>query len=405
MKLLMIAPSLPYPPASGGALRVYNLLRGLHAAGVQVTLLALDDPNHLIPDTPLRSLCERVEVFAPPQRSKTQRLRTLLTSARADLADRLYSAALATRLTDLLRSEPFDLVQCEALETACYQPVAQAAAPQVKRCLDTFNAEYDLQRVIAGIDAREPKRWPLAAYSWVQAGRIAHYEREMCRLADFVIAVSPEDADLLRPFRPDSCVHVLPSAISVADYQGDDAPASLGPHALVFTGKMDYRPNVDAALWLADDLLPRIQQHIPSATLTLVGQQPHPRLDRLRAQAGITLTGRVESVVPYLRGAALYVAPLRMGSGTRLKLLEAMAAGSPIVATPTAAAGLLPQAHAAMRIAPDAASFAATVTDLLHAPEQRAQMAVAARAVVQAHYDWTATAPALLDIYRGYGLV
>jgi glycosyltransferase involved in cell wall biosynthesis len=284
-------------------------------------------------------------------------------------------------------------------------PIAKAAQPTAKRCLDTFNAEYHLQRVIAGIDAREPKRWPLALYSWIQAGRIATFEREMCALADIVIAVSPEDADLLRPFRADGRIHILPSAISVDDYTGDVQPAALGSNALVFTGKMDYRPNVDAALWLVNEILPLIRQRVPDTTITLVGQQPSPRLDSLRALGGVTITGRVESVVPYLRGAAVYVAPLRMGSGTRLKLLEAMAAGSPIVATTTAATGLMPDAKSAMLIADGAQAFADAVTDILLSPEKRALMVQAGKTAVRAHYDWSATAPALLNIYKEHGLV
>lgn len=405
MNILIISPSLPYPPASGGALRVYSLLRGLREAGHQITLFALDDSGLNPADTPLSALCAHLEVFSLPQRTKSQRLKTLVTSRQADLAQRLYSPELDKRLREILSTEQFNLIQCEALETACYLPIAREAHPTAKLCLDTFNAEYQLQRVIAGIDAHEPKRWPMAFYSWVQAGRIAQYEREMCALADFVIAVSPEDAELLRPFRPDGRVSVLPSAISVGDYTGDFPTISLGMNGLVFTGKMDYRPNVDAALWLVNEILPLIRQHIPDATVTLVGQQPSARLDGLRAIEGVYITGKVESVVPYLRGAAAYVAPLRMGSGTRLKLLEAMAAGSPIVATATAAAGLVPQATSAMRIADDAPAFAKAVIHVLSHPQQRVEMIHAGQAAVRKHYDWSATAPALLAIYKEHGLV
>jgi len=405
MNILMIAPSLPYPPTSGGALRVYSLLRGLHAAGHRVTLLALDDSGIDSARTELNEVCASIETFPVPQRSKSQRLKTLLTTTQADLAHRLYSDALGQRLREILRTERFDLIQCEALETACYLPIAKAEQPNAKCCLDTFNAEYQLQRVIAGIDARELKRWPMAAYSWIQAGRIESYERQMCALSDIVIAVSPEDADLLRPFRTDGKIHVLPSAISVDDYAADLPAINFGTHTLVFTGKMDYRPNVDAALWLVNDILPLIRQRVPDVTVALVGQQPSPRLAPLSDIEGVTLTGRVESVVPYLRGAAVYVAPLRMGSGTRLKLLEAMAAGSPIVATTTAAAGLMPDAKAAMLITDGAAAFAEAVIGLLTSPDKRAGMIGAGKTAVRAHYDWSATAPALLNIYKEHGLV
>src|SRR5690606_23656791 len=114
----------------------------------------------------------------------------------------------------------------------------------------------------------------------------------------------------------------------------------LGPCALIFTGKMDYRPNVDAMLWFASDILPQVRSIMPDVRLYVVGQKPHPRLEVLRDHDHIVLTGWVPEVTPYLHAAAVYIAPLRMGSGTRLKILEAMAAGCAIVATTLAAAGL-----------------------------------------------------------------
>lgn len=404
MNVLMVAPSLPYPPTSGGALRVYSLLRALHGAGHRVTLLALDDSGFDFSGTPLATLCARIETFPVPQRSKAERLKTMLTSGEADLARRLYSPELADRLRDLLHAERFDLVQCEALETACYLPIAKQAPPGPKLCLDTFNAEYHLQRVMAGIDAQTPGRWPMAAYSWLQAGRIHDYERAMCQLADIVIAVSPEDADLLRSFRADERVEVLPSAICVDDYENDLPAAKLDGKSIVFTGKMDYRPNVDAALWFVDDILPLVRQRVPNATFTIVGRQPAPQLDRLRDERGITLTGAVDSVVPYLRGAAAYVAPLRMGSGTRLKLLEAMAVGVPIVATPTAAAGLMPAALDAMKVVDGAQEVADALADLLTSPDTGRALVAAGKSAVRTYYDWSATAPALIALYKEHGL-
>src|SRR5690606_7706244 len=218
-------------------------------------------------------------------------------------------------------------------------------------------------------------------------------------LADLVIAVSPEDAAALGKLMPEKKIPVIASAIAVEEYAATET-RNLGPHAIVFTGKMDYRPNVDAALWFADEIFPRIRRQVPDAVFHVVGQKPHERLDRLRTMEGVEVSGFVRSVVPYLRGAAVYVAPLRRRTRTGLKLLEAMAAGSAIVATPIAAAGLLSDAKAAMHLAANAEPFAEAVASLLNDPTARRAIGQTALAAVSAYYDWTATADSLRQVYE-----
>lgn len=405
MKILVITASLPYPPASGGALRVYGIVKGLHTAGHPVTLLAFGDESQPIP-TPLAECCAHVIVVdAPAPRSKMARLKTLFLSRQPDIAKRLYSDRMTMALTQLLQSELFDIIQIEAIETACYLPLVKTHQPSAKLIFDTFNAEYLLQRAVFAVDRTQVKRWPAALYSWLQSRRIARFEREICHLADAVIAVSPEDADALRGFRDDGVIHVVSSGIFVDDYQiPTPAPSPHNrkgghPSTLVFTGKMDYRPNVDAMLWFADEILPLIQREMPDTRLIIVGQQPHARLDALRQNPAVTLTGWVDSVLPYLHEAAVYVAPLRMGSGTRLKLLEAMAMGCAIVATNIAAAGLTDEVKHALCIEDEAESFAQAVVDLLRDAPRRDMMGDKAQHAVRAHYDWSAIMPRLFAVY------
>jgi polysaccharide biosynthesis protein PslH len=404
MKILIVTASLPYPPASGGAIRVYGIVQGLYAAGHQITLLSLHDGKIKPEATPLWAICEDVITVPMPVRTRSQRIRDLVFSRQPDIARRLFSPVFQDKLRELLASRQFDLIQMEAIEVAVYLPTAKAAQPDAKLVFDTFNAEYMLQRVIYNIERRELRRLPAALYSWIQAGRIKRFERRMCRLVHAVIAVSQEDADALRVFREDRKVYIVPSGISVNDYTTGEAPCTVGKHTLVFTGKMDYRPNVDAMLWFTETILPRIQQVIRDVSLVIVGQQPHPRLQPLRKNPAVTLTGWVDSVQPYLRGAAVYIAPLRMGSGTRLKLLEAMASHCAIVATTIAAAGLSDEAKAAMLIADDENTFAQRVIDLLRDEAQRAELGERACQMVRKHYDWSVLIPRLLAVYEEIGL-
>lgn len=404
MRLLMLTPSLPYPPHQGGALRNYGLLRSLSTAGHVITLLSFHDGSPPVESTPLADLCESVHTVPPPVRTNAQRLFDLITSNAPDLARRLHSSAFSASLAALLAAETFDLVQFEGLEMAAWLPQVCAAQPQARLCYDAHNAEYALQRAIYRVDRRTLRRWPLAAYSLIQWRRILTFERAVCQRAHCVLAVSDEDAAALRPFRSDGCVHVIPNGIFVSEYTEADQTLDLGPNALVFTGKMDYRPNVDAMLWFASAILPLIQQAIPTACLYVVGQRPHSQLERLRKQPGVFITGWVEAVQPYLRSAAVYVAPLRIGSGTRLKILEAMAAGCAVVATSVAAAGLPEAVKATLVIADNPNQIAAEIVTLLNDPVCRAALGQAAQTVVKSRFDWAVLAPHLLSAYKDCGI-
>lgn len=400
----MITASLPYPPASGGAIRTYGLLHGLHAAGHDITLLSFHDRDEAPDDTPLADFCSHIETLPPPVRTKSDRLHDLLLSRQADIARRMYSDGFYERLVALLSEESFDLVQFEGIEVACYLPLAKSTGTTARLCYDAFNAEADLQRIIFQIDRGEVKRWPAATYSWIQAGRIEHFERTVCQQADGVVVVSPEDAAVLQQFRADKQVYVVPNGIFAATYSTPESTVDLGDKAIVFTGKMDYRPNVDAMWWFGNDILPRITEQLPDAHLTIVGQKPHPRLAPFADRADITITGWVDSVTPYLYASAVYVAPLRMGSGTRLKILEAMASGCAVVATSTAAAGLLDEAKRALVIADSEHDIASAIITLLNNPAERQQRGAQAQQDVKQHYDWSVLIPRLLAAYKDMGL-
>lgn len=404
MRILILTVNFPYPPASGGLLRIYGLLHGLHHAGHHLTLMSFLDPEMAAQHTPLAALCQAIITVPPQPRTRRDRLKGLVTSRQPDIARRFYTEAFAARLRDLLAEQTFDLVQFEGIESVCYLPTVRQSQPTAKLCFDTFNAEYVLQRGIFDIDRRSLRRWPAAAYSYIQSRRIKRFEGEMCRRADCVVAVSPEDADHLRGFRADQQVFVVPNGLFVEDYQQPPSPIDLGEHALVFTGKMDYRPNVDAALWFVEQVLPLIRQQVADVQFYIVGQQPHPRLDPLRKAPGVHLTGWVDSTRPYLHAAAVYVAPLRMGSGTRLKLLEAMAAGCAIVATSAASDGLRSEAKQGMIVVPDAAAAAAAVLQLLQQRETQIPLRERARTLVRQYYDWSVLIPGLLDAYKASGI-
>ncbi|MGJ3239014.1 MAG: glycosyltransferase [Anaerolineae bacterium] len=398
MQILIVTASLPYPPASGGAIRVFGILSGLHEAGHTITLLSFGNPD--ADYAPLRDLCQQVHVFPPPERSTRERVLTLLTTQQADIETRFYDDAFAQKLLTLMSEHEFDLVQFEAIESASYLPLVREQFPHMPICFDTFNAEADLQRMICQIDRQDLSRLPHAFYSWIQSRRIAQYEGMLCRMADLVIAVSPEDHALLSQYRADERTTILHSGIFVKDYAEAQTDIHYEQPTLIFTGKMDYRPNVDAMLWFADHILPSV----PEAQLVIVGQKPHPRIQHLTERPNIQLTGWVDRIPPYLHAGDVYVAPLRMGSGTRLKILEAMASSCAIVATSIAVSGLSDRTKDALVIADDEADFAEAIRQLLANPQHRQALGEQAREAVAQHYDWSVLIPQLLTAYQEVGI-
>ncbi len=407
MRILFLTPQLPYPPHQGTALRNYGLIAGL-ARRHQVSLLSFQEtlgettrPARETDLTPLTTLCQRMETVPVPRRTSGQRVLALFLSRRPDMALRLASPTFEARLIAWLAREPFDIVHIEGIEMAPYLPVVASARPRPLIVYDDHNCEYLLQKRAFLTDLRHPRRWVGAAYSFVQWQRLARFEAAVCRAADRVLAVSEPDAAMLRRLVPGLEPTVIPNGIDTARYRErvGEPEVKMGSAALVFTGKMDFRPNVDAVLWFAETVLPRVRAQVPEAHFVVVGQRPHRRLARLRNRPGITLTGWVADVRPYIARAAVYVAPLRIGGGTRLKLLEAMAMERAIVATRLGAEGFPVTAGRELLLADRPEAFAQAVVALLRDPARRAALGAAARAFVVRHYDWQVIIPRLEAVY------
>jgi len=403
MNVLFLTPRLPYPPRMGNALRNHGLIVGL-AARHRVSVLSLLDPGQPDPaTTPLAELCEQVVGVPTPTRTRAQRLRDLL-AGQADMARRLWSENYADALRELVAHHHYDVVHVGGLEMTPYLAIMRQSRFSGLAVFDDHNAEAALQQRIFEVDLRTPSRWHAALYSLIQWRRLIAFESAACRQADHVLAVSGADAQLLRALKHDTPVTVIPNAIEVAAYRLDGAAPTPGvtlPRpTLVFTGKMDYRPNVDAALWFVGEVLPRVRRQIPEAHFAIVGQKPHARLEPLRSQPGITITGWVEDIKPYVAAADVLVVPMRMGSGTRFKILEAMAMQRAIVSTTLGAEGLDVQSGRHLLIADEPASFAEAVVALLRDDARRASLGQAAHTFVAEGYDWGTIIPRLEAIYE-----
>lgn len=402
MNILILTPDIPYPTASGAAIRNYGIIRGLADDGHRLTLLTFVESDLDRNSNPLYQICDEVYTIALPTRSKVERIIQLLTTSKADIELRLASDDFEQTLIDLLHTNTYDVIQFSGIELGSYLTTIREHQTTAKVVYDALNAEAELQRVIYGIDRKTIKRLPIAIYSYIQARRIEHFEKWLCRTVDGVIAVSEEDHDFLSHHQG-APIFVMSNGIFVDEYTPMDNQ-SRHHNQLVFTGKMDYRPNVDAIEWFATAILPKIREQKPDTILTIVGRNPHPRIQPHAEQAHITITGWVDSVQPYLHSATLFIVPLRMGSGTRLKILEAMAAGCAVISTSIGAAGLNQNVKQAMRIVDSEAEFIQMVVSLLDDPALRNNLGHQAIEEVRQFYDWSALIPNLLNAYRELGL-
>lgn len=403
LRLLILTPQFPYPPQQGTTLRNYGLIAGL-ARRHQVHLISFLAPGD-DPTTPhLEQLCETVQVVSQPAHPMKRRLWTMLSSRRPDMAHRLVDPAFARALQQALDTHAFDVVEFEGIEMTPYLSQVlshrRQAGSAPRLVFDDHNAEYVLQQRVFEADIRHPRRWLGALYSLIQWHKLRWYEAWVCRHADVVAAVSEPDARALRRIVPGLEVVIVPNGIDLAAYQdAGPPPAEMSAHSLVFTGKMDFRPNVDAALWFAQQVLPLIREHVPDARFYVVGQRPHRRLDVLRDRADVVITGYVPETQPFIGGAAVYVIPLLSGGGTRFKVLEAMAIGRPIVSTSMGCDGFPVRSGREVILADEPAVFAERVVELMADPQKQKTLVAAGR-IFSEQYDWSHIVPILEAAYE-----
>jgi glycosyltransferase involved in cell wall biosynthesis len=215
---------------------------------------------------------------------------------------------------------------------------------------------------------------------------------------DRVLAVSEADRDMFERLYPSALRHparVIPTGVDTSFFTA--VPSAGDSRTLVFTGSMDWLPNEDAMTWFCRDILPDVRAREPNTSLVIVGRAPTPAVQRLAGDSGITVTGRVEDVRPYVNDSAVYVVPLRIGGGTRLKIFEAMAMGKAVVSTTVGAEGLPVTPGRDVLIADEPRQFADAIVALLRNVDLRRALERTARALVVERYDWSAVAGELED--------
>jgi polysaccharide biosynthesis protein PslH len=392
MKILWLKSDLLLPLDKGGKLRSWHLMRHL-AMAHEITYLSFFDPDLNSPSDVrgMSEVAQRVEVI--PRREPRKRSLGFYAQAAWHLLDpqpyavgKYRSRAFRDRLQQLLAQEAFDLVVSDFLPPIVNMPSC-LGCPSV---LFTHNVEAEIWRrhaeVATGAVARRLLR--------VQHARMLRFERHALERFDGVLAVSDQDRDTFARLYGDTLkrpAHVVPTGVDTEYFSPAPGPTPDTP-SLVFTGSMDWLPNEDAIVFFCQTILPLIRRDLPDVQLSVVGRAPTPMVRKLAEESGIRVTGRVDDVRPYMRDAAVYVVPLRIGGGTRLKIFEAMAMGKAVVSTTVGAEGLPVRHGEHLLLADDPDAFAQSVVRLFHERSTRERIGTAARALVAERYDWGAAA-------------
>ena len=378
MKLLFVMFAPPAPSNAGHRVRNRTLLQALQAEGHQVSLLCYADAEEMESPSPeLAGLCRDFRlVQMPAQNQIWGRLATLF-ARRPYGAIRLESEAMQAAVAETLARESYDAIVCDDVYLLANLP---ADTP-----LPVLLNKHDLTHRIVGQFVRAEKNVLKKLYGQLEARKIRRLEIEACMEADAVLACSEWDAELIRRDCPAAKVFVLPNVVDVESYvpsRGDDG------HTVLFVGAMEWLPNRDGVAYFIGDILPKLRALVPGVRFLVAGRNPSAEF---RAQyaglADVEFTGTVGEIQDVIAPAAVCVAPLRMGSGTRLKILEAAAMAKPVVSTSLGAEGLEFRHGEEILLAEDSCGFAESTALLLNRPDLRRTLGEAARKRVERNYS------------------
>jgi glycosyltransferase involved in cell wall biosynthesis len=258
--------------------------------------------------------------------------------------------------------------------------------------LDEHNIEYDILRRTTSAERPSPRK----LYNWANYLKLRREERATWRQADGVTLTSERDEELLRRDAPETRTAVIPNGVDIDYFRPSEG--TVEPDTIMFFGAINYYPNTEGLLFFLDEVFPLVKRQHPGARLWIVGQQPPPSIIQ-RAGGDVLVTGLVEDVRPYIERAAVVIAPLRIGGGTRLKIVEAMAMGKPIVATHLGAEGLKMQDGKDILLADTAQHFARQVAAVLNDQDLARRLGAAARRCAESLYTWRAAVDRLEGFY------
>jgi glycosyltransferase involved in cell wall biosynthesis len=389
LRILVLSPYWPYPAVSGVTMRIYQLARQL-AARHDVTLLSYAAPEDA---TQVEALARQMSVRAVYRREpsrpakRVQQLRSLA-SIEPFACRALHSREMQAAIDELCAGNAFDAIHVESSTLWSFR--LPDGVPVV---LDEHNIEYELLGRLCKGERSRVRR----AFNRLEHVRFRRFERRCWERAAACVVTSQRELPTVRTAAPATLTEVVPNGVDLDDFAPGAEPAK--PRTVVFNATFNYRPNLDAALWLLDEVWPLVLAKHPAAKLALVGNATQHEVQEL-TRPGVELVGQVPDVRPYLRSAEVVAVPVRMGGGTRLKVVEALSLGKAMVSTTLGCEGLAVGDREHLLVGDDAAAFAAAILELFDDASLRARLGATGRRLVESRYSWALAGERLDALYE-----
>jgi len=400
MHILLLTQIVPYPPDSGPKVKTYHVLRYLAKRGHQITLASFVRDHERQYLDHLQVYCKEIHPV-PMRRSRIADGMAYLAGLRSGLPFLVTRDAQSEmqRLIDHLAQQPFDIVHADQLTMAQYALQFHRSNRLPAIVFDAHNAVYEI--VARARQTALPLVRPALA---LEAKRLKRYEASLVEQFDQTLAVSEIDKRALLQASPtaskyDSKISVIPIAVDCTTLQ--PIRRADGSHNILTVGTLFYPPNADGVRWFLSDVFSIVQKQFPAVTLSVVGPRPPKDIVEFgkRNAECVQVTGYVPDLQPYFERAALMVVPVRAGSGMRVRILEALARGIPVVTTTTGVEGIDAIAGEHLLVADEPNEFANAIVRLLRDPQLGATLAQNGRRLAEQKYDWQVVLPKLEAVY------
>jgi sugar transferase (PEP-CTERM/EpsH1 system associated) len=377
MKILYICHRFPFPPARGGKIRPFNMIKHLSRKHEVVVASLVRSQQEAEAGRGLSRHCSDFIMAEVTATAAWARMISRLPTPQPSSLGYFYSPDLARRIDERLQSERFDLIFVHCSSVAPY--VSKVSG--IPKMLDF--GDMDSQK---WLDYCRFKPFPWSLGYWLEGRKMEAAEKALARRFDLCTCTTKAELETLRQFRVPAQTDWFPNGVDTEFFSPSDAPYDAD--AISFVGRMDYFPNQQAMLFFANEVFPRLRERRPAATLAIIGAEPSADIRRLASRDGITVTGTVPDVRDHVRRSAASVAPLSIAWGTQNKIIECMAMGVPVVTSPKAAGGVdaVPGEHLLVAHSPD--DYADQLLNLMTDRGARQRLAEAGRARVMAHHSW-----------------
>lgn len=395
MRVLILSPYLPFPPHFGGASRIYNLIKQLSNEH-SITLLTLVDEEGR--EEHVKEMFNFCESVIPVQSHNTlqsigmrrKRIRQLMTtfSLTCYQYKSFFYPEMQQQIYRTLSQKPFDIVQVEFAQMGYYDMPTDAGL-----ILDEHNIEHDILKRTFKSET-DPVRKLFNLFEYIKFRRD---EIKLCRKFDACVTTSDRDARVLGRLLPQMPITVVPNGVDTSYFKPTKREKEED-FTLVFTGTIRYYPNTEGLTFFLQKVFPLIREKAPAARLFIVGSDPPEEIKKFSSD-NVIVTGFVPDVRPYLERATAVIVPLRIGGGTRLKVLEALSMEKPMVATAVGCEGIEITNNENILVADEPEAFARAVLDLFERSALRRRLATAGRTLVEQRYDWARSAERLSSVY------